>query len=126
MKLYDLTNQESGIILYGGKTVGVFNWSRLEDNELPAVLLDDVVVGDEQEDGYFDGAECTEVDDFRAILPGKFWADDENVETFHTNMNIVYDAWNDLLRCCTTDGNYKARVFTLKSGVRVICPEEFA
>ena len=37
MTLMELTSREAGIIIYGGHTVGVFNWGRCDDNQIPVL-----------------------------------------------------------------------------------------
>ena len=99
--LLELTNQESGIIIYDGESVGVFNWSSLEDAQMPCVLGGMFVMGwycaelEGEAEELQEQLEHTYVADIRCVLPGECWYDDDE-EALDTDMDIVSDDYGDV------------------------------
>ena len=141
MTLMELTGHEAGIICYGDRTVGVYNWAQLEDDRIPMMGPADLVIDWPEEGGVFSGATETHVDDLRTILPGSVWIDEDG--NISTDLDIVHDDNNDLPWCylCTTDdaadlsraiGHHgdicepdwlSATVYILRDGRKVIAPD---
>ena len=99
--LRELTNQESGIIIYGGDTVGVFNWPNLGDAQMPCTFGGMFVMGwycpelEGEAEELRAQLEHTYVADIRCILPGECWYDDDE-EALDTDMDIVSDDFGDV------------------------------
>ena len=128
MTLYELTGQESGIIIYGGNSVAVDNWASLNDNCMPFQFAGGMI-GMPQEEGYFDDAKVSVVEDWRNTLPGSVWltgeTDEEGKRLVDTDLDIVADPNGDIPSAFlpeNTDGDYSAKVYCLTSGITIIAP----
>lgn len=128
MNLLENTKHESGIIIYGGKTVGIYNWQGVGcgDDEIPMIsplgypinwhLDNDIVI-----------KHVETVDDVREYLPGTVWMEDGQLET---DLDIVWDENFDIPglfgfgSAADTykyhDRPYSGDVWDLSSGERVI------
>lgn len=95
-RLWDITGQGTGIIIYDDESVGVYNWEQLDDAQVPLLSPLGLPMGwpCSEMEGEID-VEATYVDDIRTILPGKCWYDDDE-EALDTDMDIVYDKYGDL------------------------------
>ena len=128
MTLEELTNHESGIILYGGSTVGVFNWCNIDDNHLPIAGPIGMAVNWPEEDGVFDGATWERLADIRTAIPGTVWVtedtDSHGNRICDTDLEIVSDNNNDLIRLfcdpSLTAEDYDGIVYTLRDGRKII------
>lgn len=123
MTLMELTSHEAGIIVYGGNTVGVFNWGRCDDNQIPVLSPLGEPMPWPEADDVFDEAEETHVEDIRTVIPGRIWTEDGKAET---DLDVVYDQENDLARLFLADLDpveYEGYVYTLKDGRKVIAPD---
>lgn len=91
------TRHESGIILYGGNTVGVCNWMSCGENEIPMLSpfgdLLNVPLNVEQGDQDQDLVHIERTDDIRHYIPGSVWLEDDEIST---DMDVVYDYNLDL------------------------------
>lgn len=108
MTLYELTGQESGIIVYPDDTVAVCNWAGLADATTPAFgPMAMMVVGfscpelvceaEDAEDALRDALYAGEVDDMRTLLPGSYYLNEDDDEPrIVTDMDVIYDANFDL------------------------------
>lgn len=96
MRLWDITGQGTGIVIYDDESVGVFNWERLDDAQIPLLSPLGLPMGwpcpELEGDAEIEG---TVVDDIRTILPGKCWYDDAE-NAIKTDMDVVYDEYGDL------------------------------
>lgn len=94
--LRELTEHTAGIIIYGGESVGVYDWGRLDDAQIPILSPIGTPMGwpcpELEGDVNIEG---TVVDDIRTILPGKYWYDDAE-NAIATDMDVVYDEYGDL------------------------------
>ncbi len=145
MTLVELTRQESGIIVFplesnvfqDRHTVGVYNWARCGNEELPIVFYGDYIglpwKADHQLLEQAKGSgQC--VDDVRDALPGTVWLKEREGESiiFDSDMNIVYDYNSDLpLLFLGEDGNGPKQktpgvVYTLGDGTIIIAPTGWA
>lgn len=103
MNLVELTNHDSGIIVYDGSSVAVCNWCECGENQMPAFgpLPGMQLAWDESED-VFDGVVSHRFSDVREELPGKIWltgeTDEDGNQLVETDLDIVSDQFNDLLR----------------------------
>jgi hypothetical protein len=128
MTLYELTEkQESGIVVYEDGIM-VVNWSNYGDNCLPKMF--DVAPVGFPEDNLSVEKEY-EIEDVVKELEGSVWKDEETGD-FHTNLNILYDANEDIANLFgIKDGeiveveNTPAKVYILNNGVKVIAPDEW-
>lgn len=91
--LFELTGQESGIVIYG-ESVLVVNWMvECRDGWLP-VLSSIGTVMEWPEDKPLEVTSFERIDDIRDMLPGTISADGD--EVIAVDMDIVYDYYNDL------------------------------
>ena len=63
------------------------------------------------------------LDDFRSEIPGSIWKEDEMVDT---DLDIVYDENNDLVRLFFENLDpmeYNGTVYTLHDGRKIIAPD---
>lgn len=122
------TRHEAGLILYGGKTVGVFNWGQMDDGFVPMVGPIGIVVSwplDTEEDAAL--AHVGHADDVREYLPGTVWKGEDGLET---DMDIVYDANDDIPALWGfgpaayaydhVDRPYSGDIWDIPGGIRVI------
>ena len=84
---------ESGIVVYGERSIGVFNWVGCPDGAVPFVSpfgepIFMPVGGDDAEIKHVASS-----DDVREYLPGAVWADGDEIAT---DMDITYDANEDI------------------------------
>lgn len=151
MTLYELTRQESGIILFTSGEIIVTNWSQCEDDYIPHLSPFGTVMNWPCE-GIFDNLQMTDeaakldeddlegrkmfgynpyksdlVDDVRDVLPGKVWINDDG--EIETDMEILADEYNDIPALYVKiDGERdpdeitSAHVYTLADGTKVIVP----
>lgn len=128
MTLMELTGKESGIVVYGDRSVGVFNWATLEDDRLPVVLTSfDVPFKRQEEPGIFADVKTHRFDDVRAELPGTIYRTGETANDGHeiadTDMDITYDRNGDLLRLFLVeldDREYSGSAYTLHDGTKIL------
>ena len=123
MTLMELTGHESGIIVYGDHTVGVFNWGTYDDNQLPVLSPIGTPMAWPEGDDVFVGVTESHLDDFRSEIPGSIWKEDELVDT---DLDIVYDENNDLVRLFFENLDpmeYNGTVYTLHDGRKIIAPD---
>lgn len=128
MTLMELTGKESGIVVYGDRSVGVFNWANLGDDRLPAVLTSLNVLFDRREDpSIFADVKTHRFEDVRAELPGTIYRTGETandgLEIADTDMDIAYDRNGDLLRLFLTkleDCEYAGSAYTLQDGTKIL------
>ena len=130
MTLFELTNHESGIIIYGDTTVGVFNWMDCDDNQLPILSPICTPVRWPDNSDVFDGVTSKHLDDIRDEIPGTIWIEEDNCDEVvaDTDLDIVYDGNNDLLRLFLEQlepCDYTGTVYTLKDGRKIIAPAEW-
>lgn len=88
------TKHEAGIILYGDRKVGVFNWGQFDDGYIPMVGPVGVIVPwptDAGED--VELVHVEHVDDVRPHLPGTVWIGEDGLDT---DLDIVCDENNDI------------------------------
>lgn len=126
--LFDDTNHEAGIIVYGDNSVGVYNWTSCSDHVLP--LLSPFGTPINWPKDVDDGAEITHVDhvdDVRNYLPGTVFDEGGQIAT---NMDIVYDENEDIpglfgfgpaagsYEGC--ENPYSGDIWTLPTGEKVI------
>lgn len=129
MTLYELTNHEAGIIVYGGdneNSVAVYNWASCADNRIPITGPFGIVLSWPEEDDVFDGIETERFTDVRTLLPGSIWMTDETdneCRICDTDMDIVSDHFGDLIRLVCDDtldeSEYEGTAYKLRDG-RVI------
>ena len=124
LTLRKLTYQESGIICYENKAVAVVNWSRYGEEEIP-MYLDPIGMMGWSFENIFEGFKKYEVDDIRKELPGSIWKSEEDDDEicFDTDMNIVYDANQDLPQLFLSDKATTGTVYVLNNGFKVIAPD---
>lgn len=128
MTLMELTGKESGIVVYGDLSVGVFNWGRLEDDCLPVVLpMLNMPFGFPNGPGIFADAKTHRFDDVRAELPGTIYLTgeiaDDGKEIADTDMDIVCDQEGDLLRLFLEELDaceYEGSAYTLQDGTKIL------
>ena len=103
--LFDLTQQESGILVFDGSAVAAFNWSSLNDAEIPSFNLLLGAIGfpaaalDGDADELREMLPVDRVTDVRDVLPGSYYSvgtDDNGVLTVSTDMEVLYDRGGDL------------------------------
>lgn len=125
MTLEELTWHESGIVIFGDNSVGVYNWGDCGDNQflsplgLPMPCPEDYDI--------FDGVEKAHCNDIRDALPGSIWwiEHGEDGDKAATDMDVVYDENYDLVHLFLSDldeSEYEGDVFTLRDGRKVIVP----
>lgn len=123
MTLRELTNHEAGIIVYGGNTVGVFNWGNCDDNQIPVLSPLGLPMPWPEADDVFDDVTEAAVKDIRTAIPGRIWLENGEAET---DLDIVYDPNNDLPRLFLEQldkMDYECYVYTLKDGREIIAPD---
>ena len=133
MTLCDLTRHESGIVVYGGNTVAVYNWSRCDDDQMPVLYPPDLALSQPVTPLAFETATVEHIDDIRTLIPGTVWmtdeVDEDGNEIADTDLDIVYDLNYDLLRlfCDTslTPEDYAGSAYTLPDGCRIIAPDNW-
>lgn len=135
MTLYELTGNESGIIVYDEekKSVAAVNWLTAEEDTLPMLSpFGYDMIDFPQDEGWADILSEERVDDFRSVLPGSIWITEEKDEAGNpvadTDLDIVYDPHNDFANAFLapeeTYGKYLgATVYKLACGVTIIVPE---
>lgn len=130
MTLMELTNHEAGIIVYGDNSVGVFTWGNYDENRIPILAPGGIPMAWPEADDVFVGVTAEHFDDFRSEIPGTIWL--ENGETYSdekvavTDLDIVYDENNDLVRLFLEDlepVEYTGTVYTLLDGRKIIAPD---
>ncbi len=133
MTVYELTGQESGIVVYDSGEVLVVNWSGYEEDELPMLSPFGTVLSWDKGQGIFDNAQKRTVSDIRTELPGKVWATGETAENgsiiFDTDMAILWDQNFDLPRLFLRDlspEEYTGTVYTLRDGTNIIAPSTWS
>ena len=122
MTLMELTNHEAGIIVYGGNTVGVFNWGTCDDNQIPVLSPLGLPMPWPEVDDVFDGVTEAAVKDIRTVIPGRIWLEEGEAET---DLDIVYDEDGDLPRLFLEDldpVDCEGTVFSLRDGRKIIAP----
>lgn len=92
MNLPENTNHESGIIIYGDKTVGVYNWQSIGDNEIPMISPLGSPVNWKM-DNDINIMHVAMVGDVRKYLPGTVWMEDGELKT---DLDIVWDGHSDI------------------------------
>ena len=147
MTLYELTKQESGIILFTSGEIIVTNWSQCEDDCIPHLSpfgtvmqwpCDGIFDGLPKEDnadglaqlvevGMYNPYKSEHVDDVRDILPGKVWIDDDG--ELDTDMNILSDDNNDIPALFVKIDDDRdpaditsADIYILSDGTKIIVP----
>ena len=127
MTLIELTGHESGIIIYGDDAVGVFNWGRCGDNQLPLLSPFGLPMPWPDAGDVFDDVEEAHVKDIRDELPGSIWMEHgEDGDEAVTDMDVVYDEDDDLARLFLDEldaDEYAGTVYTLTDGRKVIAPD---
>ena len=131
MTLMELTEQESGIVVYDwtDKSVAVMNWCNAGDDMIPLLSpLGDQLIAWPQGDGVFDGATERWTDDVRKELPGSIWLTGKQKKdgsmVADTDMDVVYDELGDLLELFLgSNAPTAGTVYTLKDGRRIIAPD---
>ena len=144
MTLEELTGQESGIIVFPHEigsqirpSVGVYNWTRCGNEELPIMFGNDYIgLPYMAEERLLERASGSgqPVDDVRDMLPGSVWLSeyDEGQLVIDSDMNILVDFNNDLPRLFLgADGMGSKEVtagivYTLEDGTTIIAPREWA
>lgn len=127
--LYENTHHEAGIILYGDKTIGVFNWGQFDDGFVPMVGPVGIVVpwpaGTAEND--VELVYVTHADDVRDYLPGTVWMGEDGLET---DMDVAYDQNDDVPALwgfgpaanaySDMDNPYSGTIWDIPGGPRVI------
>lgn len=131
MTIYELTNHESGVIIYGGNAVAAVNWSSFGDDQIPMLSpLGGQMIG-WTEDGIFDDVQCRRVSDWRKLLPGSVWlaeeTDNDGARIADTDMDIVFDQFSDFVRAFLDDdycdGDFEATIYDISDGRSIIVPD---
>lgn len=132
MTLQELTGHESGIILYGGSSIAVCNWSGCDDDQIPMLSpFGGAMLNWPAGDGAFEDAEEEETSDIRAFLPGSMWLEtnEDGDDLYGTDMDILYDENGDIPRLfddpTITDEDLCGVVYTLKDGRKIIAPDNW-
>lgn len=136
MTLLELTNHESGIIVYEGSSVAVCNWGQCGENQIPAFgPVAGIQISWPEEDDVFSGAESRPFENVLEELPGKIWltgdTDENGNRLVDTDLDIVSDQFNDLLRLFMgqeldgsgkelTPGDYEGTCYTLRDGRKIL------
>ncbi len=133
MTLYELTNQESGIIVYNteSNSVAVLNWHSIGDNCMPILDLFGITMISsfwDEADDVFAGAKMQTVDDIRDMLPGSIWStgeidEEDGMLILDTDLDIVYDANMDLINLFMSEEPTSGTAYTLKDGRVIIAPD---
>ena len=131
MNLEKLTGNESGIILYGDKTVAAVNWCNMGDDMFPMLSPFGGEMIGWPEERPFDNVKHKRVHDWRELLPGSVWLTEETDEDGNriadTDLDIVYDKYQDIARACLDPdycgGDFEANVYTLADGRIIIAPD---
>lgn len=134
MTLLELTNHEAGIIIYGGNSVAVANWTIFDEDQMPILSPFGTMMPWNEAPGVFDGASSERVEDWREVLPGSVWLTDEvdenGVHIADTDLDIVHDEFGDILAAFMgkqpdgqTQDDFEATVYTLKDGRKVVAPD---
>lgn len=123
------TGHEAGIIVYGGETVGCFNWVQLDNGCLPMVGPHGFIVPWPTDAGGEDAklVHVEHVDDVRAYLPGTVWMGENGLDT---DLDIVYDEHQDIPALwgfgpiaavyADVDRPYSGDIWELSTGEKVI------
>ena len=126
----ELTDQESGIIIYNDISVGVFNWGNIHDYSIPVTFCGRPISWPLSDDFAFDKVKNTvrKIDDIRTEIPGSIWLNDES-GIAETNLDIVFDENCDLLRLFLGDEEYDPSrehtagwIYDLPDGCKIIAP----
>lgn len=131
MTIYELTNHESGVILYGGNTVAAVNWSNLDDDQIPMLSPFGGQMIGWTEEGIYDDVSYRRVSDWRKLLPGSVWlteeTDNDGSRIADTDMDIVFDLFSDFVRAFLDDtycdGDFEATVYDISEGRSIIVPD---
>lgn len=100
--IYDMTNKESGIIIYTDNSAIITNW--ISYNGIPRVFVNTFIALGED-------LELEEVNE----LTG------EELKNIVEDLEVFYDANNDLPELLK--GNTGGKIYTLKSGEKIITPD---
>lgn len=129
MTLQELTGHESGIVIYEDGSVAVYNWISCSENELPIVFPIPMPINWPEAEDVFDDVTAKHVDDIRDEIPGTIWIEEDvGDEDLVTDLDIVYDENNDLVRLFLEQlepCDYMGTVYTLKDGRKIIAPDEW-
>lgn len=132
MNLRELTNHESGIIVYQSGSVIVVNWGNYDDDQMPVLSPLGLPMQWPQEAGYLDGIVDDEhIDDVRSVIPGRVWPSDEvdglGNPVYNTDIDIVYDQFNDISRLFLDTSlepdDLGATVYSLHDGTKIVAPD---
>ena len=97
MTLYELTGQESGIIVYEDGSAAVGNWAALEDDCLP-MFFEGGFVSYPMEPGFFDGSAKDRTDDWRSFFPDEELKEDGGPASVYRlrsgHIVLAPDDWN--------------------------------
>lgn len=109
--LMDLTGQEAGIVIYDTDEMIICNWAQYGPNELPKVFAGISVVGWDEGEEIFDGADEEFVEDYRPLLDGR---------------DLIWDRFDDMSHIADPSEDpdrFRASVYTLRDGTIVIAPK---
>lgn len=129
MTLNELTNQESGIIIYDtqSRSLAVVNWSGCDEDESIPIFYPPF--------GWylpfpFDGfnvARQYTTNDIMDDLPGTIWStgetDSDGTLLLDTDLDIVHDYNDDLIKLYLDDNKTAGTVYELENGIIVIAPQ---
>lgn len=124
MTVYELTGQESGIVVYDSGETLVVNWSQYDDNRLPKVFGALGAFGWPEDEDIFAGCEKRHVIDIRDEIPGTMTIDEDgNVDC---DIDIVIDENHDLVEIfLAADEPTAGEVYTLTDGTKIIAPSDW-
>lgn len=107
--LKDLTNQESGIVVFPGGNIIVCNWSGFNNNTLPCVFMDLSIMDWPCKDGYFTRCKKRETDDLYSAL-------------CELGREVIWDLHNDVFNLANSDTPTSATVYELEDGEYIFAP----
>lgn len=123
MTLQELTGKDAGLVLYNRRTVGVYNWESMGENTIPALSPVGLPISVCQGEDIFAGVREEHVDDVRKLFDGTVWYD-AFYEDVATDIDVVYDANNDIVRLFIdnrlTADDYKGTAYHLSNGVIIV------
>lgn len=130
MNLFELTNHESGIVVYPEGGVIVTNWGSYDEDQMPVLSPFGELMPWPEESGYLDNVTEENVDDIRAVLPGRVWLTDEvDADGNHiadTDMDIISDENGDIMRLFLDTGlescDFEGVVYKTQDGTTIIAP----
>ena len=107
--LEELTNQESGIVVYPDGNIVVCNWAGFGDNAMPCILCGFLVTAFTVDNKYFTCCDKWNIDDLYGVL-------------CEIGKTIIWDYNDDIIDLANSDEPVRANAYKFADGVYVFAP----